>query len=730
MPKRHRLPIPMSREDLLRYQWQQDLATALTAPIDLNSLATGSQVLDMYIEHVKHVFANPVPAAGLPALEQTLWGYRSGSGGPAQYPGPLLQATSGQSVTVRWNNNLGSTALHKPYVEPPMDACSGGGMQRYRTGTTSVHLHGGHLPWIDDGYPMRHHDFQVGRPAAASCSVMSPHPAGTSVTFTYPNSQQGGATLWYHDHAMDSTGGNVYAGLAGGYLLRHPNEEKILGPFYVHELPVVIQDRSFIDASQWPDDYGRVLLYGDADFLESRIQDSTFRSRRIRSTTQTGPDGWVAAPSPEFKGRAMLVNGLLWPQLEVEPAIYRLRILNGCNSRMLVLRIVGEDSSRPELKMPVRDATTGATLPLWQIGSDGGLLPKVAVLTGRAPTPGIKNVNSLTMESFLVLAPGERADVLVDFSLAAGGAYYLSNHAAGTPPLGNAGDDTSDPLDDPIQQSFARSTGSVLRFVINQTAGQSVPSGTSETGKLIDDINNALQKLRTGPLSRAPTPELYAPAARAFQIMEFPVNFQPEDQTDADSNLRTPGRFGWKGIGFRDLTAPRTIIDFLLWAGPVPHDLAATKQIGPMPTGGPLVTSSDVRPAPRGTVYEIWDFYNDTGDVHPLHLHLVNFRIIGRYPLKPSPFPGTTMAKVPRRSISDIDSDFPELSSVSSYELGWKDTVRANPGELTRLLVAFHDGSDYNSGIPTIYGAHHFVWHCHLLEHEDMGMMRPLELSV
>jgi spore coat protein A len=122
---------------------------------------------------------------------------------------------------------------------------------------------------------------------------------------------------------------------------------------------------------------------------------------------------------------------------------------------------------------------------------------------------------------------------------------------------------------------------------------------------------------------------------------------------------------------------------------------------------------------------EVWEIYNNTADTHPIHFHLVDVQIVNRQPFDPGQFPNvvfTGPARVP-----------------DANEKGWKETVRMNPGEVTRVVMRF----DLPAGLPftqptstrpaLALGApptgkiyHEYVYHCHILEHEEHDMMRPL----
>lgn len=258
----------------------------------------------------------------------TLWGYNG------RYPGPTIVTRAHEHVNVRWVNDLhdahGNLRM-KHYL--PVDTCLHGAREWGSAVRTVVHLHGGHVAPESDGFPE---------------ATLLP---GQSAVFDYPNRQLA-ATLWYHDHALGITRLNMYMGLAGFYLIRSANERVFNLPAENYEIPLLIQDRSF------------------------------------------NPDGSLAYPEewqPEFFGECVLVNGKVWPYLEVRPRKYRFRLLNGSNTRSYVLAF---DSGQP----------------FYQIGTDGGFLSEPVELTA------------------LTLAPAERADVIVDFSQRAG-EVMLTNSA-------------------------------------------------------------------------------------------------------------------------------------------------------------------------------------------------------------------------------------------------------------------------------------------------------------
>ena len=236
----------------------------------------------------------------------TVWGY-AGS-----FPGPTIEAAVDQPVRVRWVNDLrDETGNLRGEHFLPVDLCLHGPDMEGATPRTVVHLHGGHVRTGSDGYP---EDTTL--------------PGETNV-YDYPNHQLP-ATLWYHDHALGITRLNVMMGLAGFYLVRDAFEQSLGLPSGTNEIPLVVQDRSFL-----PDGS---LVY---------------------------PETWT----DEFFGDTLLVNGKVWPYLRVKRGKYRFRVLNGSNSRTYQLSL-----------------SNGATLH--QIGTDGGLLPAPAPLTQVTLQPG------------------------------------------------------------------------------------------------------------------------------------------------------------------------------------------------------------------------------------------------------------------------------------------------------------------------------------------------------
>jgi spore coat protein A len=278
-----------------------------------------------------------------------LWAYDDGSGlgGQAGSFGMAVVGQSGTPLEIKFKNQLPAT--YPAWIPVDTQLTTLGKQVRVMT-----HLHGGFVAATSDGNPaVTPNGFGLGQTQ--------------TVEYTNQAPQMPASLLWFHDHGLGATRLNVFAGLAAAYILRdefdtgtEPNPIGIPGGAY--EIPLVIQDRQF---------------NRDGTFLYPRSD--------IAGIT------WIG----EYFGDTMLVNGKVWPFLNVEPRMYRFRILNGCNARIMSLDLGG--------------------VRMWQIGAEGGMWDR--------PVQVDK----------LVLAPAERADVLVDFSGLAGQTLMLRNNKPSPP---------------------------------------------------------------------------------------------------------------------------------------------------------------------------------------------------------------------------------------------------------------------------------------------------------
>jgi len=434
-----------------------------------------------------------------------MWGFTG------TFPGPTFDLRSGEEILVEWANDL--PAQH--FL--PIDHSLHGAEKDKPEVRVVSHLHGAKVPPQSDGYPE---------------NWITP---GKSALYHYPNHQDA-AMLWYHDHAMGINRLNIFAGLAGAYILRDPSEDALRLPNGKYEIPLIITDRMFDKDSQ--------LYYPVSDQPESP---------------------WIT----EFFGNANLVNGKLFPFLDVEPRRYRFRVLNASNGRFYRLTLSNKQTFH-------------------QIGTDQGLLS--------APVPVQK----------IMIAPGERLDLIVDFKDSPGAKIVLS--------------------DDFIP---------IMQFRVSEHA--------VKDDSLLPASLRTIEKLQ----------ESSAIKTRMLSLDEI------DDQVQQPVKMLLNGKS---------------------WHDPVTEN-------------------------PRLNTTEIWSLINPTDDSHPIHLHLVKFQILDRQKIEDFTF-------AYHQQLKFLAPPVPP----DPIEAGWKDTVRADPGMVTRIIARFE-------GYPGRY-----VWHCHILEHEDNEMMRPYDV--
>jgi spore coat protein A len=557
----------LSRRELLRLSAAFGVGALFSRP--RKAAAQSSPALTPFVDRLR---IPPVAPSGavvtvrmLPLTQKlhrdlpptSLWGY------DGQYVGPTFEARSGRPRSVRWVNELPSTHLF------PIDHTLHGAEPSVPDVRTVVHLHGAKVLPDSDGHPE----------AWSTTNFAVTGPTWSRRTFQYPNDQAATA-LWYHDHALGVTRLNVYAGLAGFYLIRDATEDALAIPKAPYEIPLLFQDRIFnADGS-----------------LSYPVQDPGVRPPI--------PPVWI----PEFFGDTALVNGTVWPFLEVEPRKYRFRMLNACNARFLRLTLVdGGDDAEP--------------LDFHQIGADQGFLPAPVRLGD------------------LFIGPAERFDVVVDFTGKLGRSFVLRNDAPAPFPGG----------------------GEV-------------------------DLPRLMQFRVTRPLSDQPDPPL--PAALA------PVELlRPED---AERTRR---------LLLAEVDDPST-------GDPI------VGLLGTAEAGG-LAWSAPVTEDPRAGAIEVWELLNSTTDAHPIHVHLVRFQVLDRQKFDLNEFLST----------GRLVFLGPPEAPAPNERPAWKDVVTVLPGDpdngvgsLTRIIQKFELPAR-----PTARPGHAlpYVWHCHILEHEDNDMMRP-----
>ncbi len=638
--------------------------------------ATMGGILEIGIGETQH-FAGLYDDSGN-KLYTTIWGYGlkdpvTGKFTPT-WPGPTILATEGKPLTITFHNELPGGGYPGGHLLP-FDGTYHTireAVEDRRLIPTNVHLHGGHTDADSDGFPE---------------TVFN---QGESFANFYDNSQQAG-TLWYHPHTLGRTRLDVYAGLAGFYLLRDENENELISRNYLpgggYEIEMAIQDRMFTNDGQLylpsssEEFYGGELVADPAGTTTEKIPQELADLRQELMDfleTQNIPDSTplAAVPEvtglPEFFGDHIITNGVVWPHLEVTETQYRFRLLNGSDSRAYIFEIQDDQSGAPGEDR----------FPFYQIGTDVGLMERPVKLDR------------------LVMMPGERADVVVDFK------DLLKEDAAR--------DGVADP------QFYLRNFGPDDPFggFADNTAAISTPYGF-QNAELVDISDPAT----TGQVMRFDVTLGDAPQSRfsPYQTLNPSLKNIFSDELN-EYNATYTRRLGlFEGQDEFGRLQPML--------GSVEPILDQNGQIVNGSSTWADPTTEVIQLDKNGEATEIWEIWNLTGDAHPVHLHLTAFKVLDRTPFE-------LIGELPKKPQvqhngeygSGFTFDAPDGSGrqygtiddiavtgrtfrPQANEEGLKDTVIALPGQKTRIVAYFDKPGTY-------------VWHCHILSHEDHDMMR------
>jgi FtsP/CotA-like multicopper oxidase with cupredoxin domain len=598
----------------------------------------------------------------------TLWGYADAAhGGVHRHLGGVIVAQKNRPVQFTMTNNLPSS-----HILPVDTGLPGANQAQNRM---AVHLHGGFIPWISDGGP---HDWFApdGTHGLSFLNNSVNYPVRVTwgpgqAEYFYPN-QQSARMMWYHDHAWGITRLNAYAGIATAYLIRDPHgiEGQLISqglPGYIEaggaEVPLVIQDKIFWDPGADP-------LYSNS-VTGAQPGSLWYAYQYERTRWRFNPANLVMpVPSciPEFFGDTMLVNGAVSPFALVEPRRYRFRILNACQAKFLNLQLFIKDGSPDGITLNKKGAATNAPGPtITVIGAEGGFLP-APVVVNNPPLP----FNPATCSGNLIVGPAERIDCVIDFSgLDAGTKVILYTDAPSPFPVGDPRNDYYFGSSNPTitAPGYAPDTRQLLQFEVGVATGK-------------DPALN-LAGLAPEPALLWNKPGVVPAAMADPGTNPFGANVRMLTLNEA---FDTHGR----------------LIQML------------GTDVAPAPGGfGRAYMDTPTEVIPAGST-EVWQIANLTGDTHPIHFHLVNVQILARQPFKVNQFNGVPNYVGPARA--------PE-----PYEQGWKETVRMNPGEVTTVVMKFDLPTvPFKVPVSARTGGNEYVWHCHILEHEEHDMMRPL----
>ncbi|WP_181799028.1 multicopper oxidase family protein [Kitasatospora acidiphila] len=567
---------------------------------------------------------------------------------PSHPYGPgLVQDLVKVDQTVHWANPLGTPGAGHPMDCSASENANNPVCQRYTGPQPAVpHLHGAEISACYDGGPDAWFT-PDGRKGPQYCSDGDPRP-GTAV-YTYQNSQEPG-TLWFHDHTLGATRNNVYGGLAGFYLLRQPSEEPKGLPSGPYEIEMALQDRVFDTHSQ------------------------------LLTIPPSNPHYHPYWGVREF-GDVATVNGAAWPYLDVQPRRYRFRLLNGANGRRFSLHFGGA--------------------PVYQIGADDAYFDRPVRVNDTACAGGA----STTECSDVDFMPGERADIIVDFTKLAGKTITVTNDG-----------------------SLDTSLPNIMQFRV----GEQLNGPDSSCDPARPDRDRGICSRPTpvvrlaGPDGR---PRVKVDKARQFVLNELNTSSTEPEGGNIEEYLNNTPYDGLESPGIRK-EFPKDGISEL-----------------------PVVGST-----------ELWQFINAEDPAqayHPIHTHLVQFQIVSRqnidytkyekawsagYPTSCKPsgvdfcpgFGPPNPYRIPNddRAVGGNPAVSPFLDGAPQPpdpgETGWKDTVRSFPHEVLTVLVRFaptgvplHRSKPGRNLFPFDPTVGQYVWHCHVLGHEDNEMMRP-----
>jgi FtsP/CotA-like multicopper oxidase with cupredoxin domain len=685
-------------------QFVDPLPTLSVAGGPITTVVAGADEIEV---HMREFRATMMPSTFVPAngtYDGTwVWGYIVGPDAPTTplgtYTGPAVVATRGAPTQMRFVNDLGISSssnvlawyyatdqtLHwadplngeanrcADYARenpgmPPVGECA----EHYDGPIPGVvHLHGGDVPPVLDGGP----DAWFTSDGAYHGHAYYTHPgvqaAGNEAVYRYPNGQEA-APIWFHDHALGLTRLNVYAGLAGAYLIIDP----------ALHLPTGLHPLGLQQGPDGPVDYLTPLV----------IQDRMFDvdGQLFFPTGGDNPEHpfWV----PEFIGDVIAVNGKVWPYMDVEPRRYRFLIINGSNSRAYALWITPGAPTEPPLAASDDSIQSAVAMrpSIWQIGTDGGYLD--------APV----NMDVHRRQE-LVLMPGERADVIIDFAGFAGKSLLMRNSARtpypfGAPPHGST-------VGRIVQ--FRVQLGTTNDLSYDPASGIPIRTGNQQIVRLVNPDDGTL-----------------APGVTVAETRQLTLNEVEAPEGPLEALLNNTK---WDGVDRPDFTA--------------------------VTIGGITSYYSEL---PNEGDTEVWEIANLTADAHPIHTHLTQFQLLNRQRIKVDQYmeayeeafsDGYVAGNGPPldyrtgnpRALGGNPDIMPFLQEPASppnpNEAGWKDTVTMLPGQVTRIVVRYAP-QDRAVDAPDLYYPfdpnvldHGYVWHCHIIDHEDNEMMRPLAVK-
>lgn len=615
-----------------------------------------------------------------------------GGGSPDTYIGPVIVAARTHPTEVKYVNNLTAnnifwrewtdvslhSAFHQAYgmsMPTPFDP------NHYMGPVLAVpHLHGAEDPAVIDGGPEAW--FASDQPGPAPISVIHGSAyyskAGAlshEAIYRYPNSQIA-APLWFHDHLLGGTRLNAtFAGLAGAYALIDP----------ALTLPTGLHPAGLKNAD------GTNLRYSVPLVLQDRMFDTNGQLYFPNIGINPEHPYWV----PEFVGDTIVVNGKVWPYLNVDQQRYRFYLINGSNSRPYDMFLI--------------DLVTNTKGPrMWVIATDGGYLDTPVLVDPNATSAQL----AAGIRRSLVMMPGERYEIIIDFNDPVWKALLPKKI---TYPLNLVLRNVAPTVDG---NPTAGTEGRIMQFRVQANA----PADTSYNPASGTPILTDGQKIvrLADPVMGTLASGVTATLTRELVLVEIAGPGGPLEVLVNNSK--------WNGLRSDGTTS-------------IP--------------GSTLVNGNYLTELPNEGAIEVWEIVNTTADKHPIHLHGVQYQLLNRQAFNTEAFDEAYEAAFPGGAFiagygPPLDyftgnpralggNPDPVLLGAAAppfaYEAGWKDTAIMNPGEVTRIAVriapqdtligttgtfSFVPNAPADNGQPGYY-----VWHCHITDHEDNEMMRP-----
>ncbi len=681
----------------------------------------GSQIVLEMREHTTNVLSTGA-VAGYNGTY--VWSYlKPNQDTRTSYLGPVIIARKNQPTEIKFINNLGSAqstnvlayrfstdqTLH--WADPlndgenmwnhmimPPDPGDEGALNYGESDLIGggpipavPHLHGGYVPPVLDGGPdawFTSDGSHVGKGFYSMGWQQGDLPQNYCI-YRYPNDQEG-TLIWFHDHTLGATRLNVYCGLAGAHLIVDP-ADSLIGSLPTL-VPIVIQDRMFDTTGQFffpADSAGGVLWALNPEHPY-----------------------WV----PEFIGDTILVNGKTWPFMNVEAKRYTFMCINGSNARTYELSLID----------PISKNVGPA---IWVIATDGGYLDVPVKVDPRAAT-----------NNKLVTMPGERYWFIVDFKgyqagvigpngAAFSGKWILKNTAKAPYPGGASPNGAT--------------TGRVMQFVVT-----SMPASDGS-------YNPALGGGLRTPMVRLNS----APVVHTRQLTLNEIMGMPRTATDSVTGNQVAYPGGPLEI----------LVNNTKWDGQrIVGDDGVHYEMEPIDPNWPTDPAGNyLSEVPLEGTTEIWEIVNTTADAHPIHTHLAQFQLLNRQVYNTNKYTKAYAAAFPTaydftmhmnmgpgvfipafgppldymtgnsRALGGNPDIVPFLQGpvlpALPQENGWKDTVMAPPGMVTRFAVRWGP-QEKAANLPAdqvtlpfdpaaLDGG--YVWHCHIVDHEDNEMMRP-----